>query len=65
RLLYWCPGCQARGDSRVNPTPPLGIDRPMDPHPAAVMYVSDLPWRRHDDTGPVQAPKPTRHTATG
>lgn len=50
RLLYWCPDCQARGDSRINPTPPLGMERPMDPHPAAAMYLSDLPWRRHADT---------------
>ena len=49
RLLYWCPDCQSRGDSRVNPTPPVGLERPMDPHPAATMYLSDLPWRRHAD----------------
>jgi len=49
RLLYWCPDCQARGDSRINPTPPLGAERPMDPHPAAAMYLSDLPWRRQVD----------------
>ena len=49
RLLYWCPDCQARLDSRVNPTPPSGLDRPMDPHPAAAMYLSDLPWRRQVD----------------
>ncbi|MEO7397486.1 MAG: DNA-formamidopyrimidine glycosylase family protein [Ilumatobacteraceae bacterium] len=49
RLLYWCPDCQARGDARVNPTPPVGMDRPMDPHPAAAMYLSDLPWRRNND----------------
>ncbi len=49
RLLYWCPDCQSRGDSRVNPTPPLGVDRPMDSHPAAALYLSDLPWRRQTD----------------
>jgi len=49
RLLYWCPDCQSRGDARANPTPPQGIDRVMDPHPAAAMYLSDLPWRRHAD----------------
>lgn len=49
RLLYWCPGCQARGDSRVAPTPPGGVERPMDPHPAATMFLSDLPWNRHLD----------------
>jgi endonuclease-8 len=49
RLLYWCPDCQSRGDSRINPTPPQGLDRPMDPHPAAAMYLSDLPWRRNSE----------------
>ncbi|MCU1392300.1 MAG: nei [Ilumatobacteraceae bacterium] len=52
RLLYWCPSCQARGDSRIAPTPPVGLERPMDPHPAASMYLSDLPWNRHDDVEP-------------
>ncbi len=50
RLLYWCPDCQSKGDSRINPTPPAGLERPMDPHPAAAMYLSDLPWRRHQDS---------------
>lgn len=49
RLLYWCPGCQARLDARPAPTPSGGIDRPMDPHPAATMYLSTLPWNRHPD----------------
>lgn len=49
RLLYWCPGCQARGDSRISPTPPVGMQRPMDPHPAAAMYLSGLPWNRRED----------------
>jgi endonuclease-8 len=49
RLLYWCPSCQARGDSRISPTPPAGLERPMDPHPAATIYLSSLPWNRHDD----------------
>ncbi|MCU1388787.1 MAG: nei [Ilumatobacteraceae bacterium] len=47
RLLYWCATCQARGDARIAPTPPAGMERPMDPHPAAAMYLSDLPWKRH------------------
>jgi endonuclease-8 len=55
RLLYWCPGCQARGDSRPAPTPPGGLERPMDPHPAAAMYLSTLPWNRHDDGGDIHA----------
>ncbi len=49
RLLYWCPGCQSRGDARVAPTPPSGSERPMDPHPAAALFLSDLPWNRHPD----------------
>ena len=52
RLLYWCPGCQARGDQRVAPTPPVGLERPMDPHPAAAMFLSELPWRRDTDSAP-------------
>jgi endonuclease-8 len=58
RLLYWCPGCQARLDSRPAPTPPGGLDRPMDPHPAATMYLSTLPWNRN----PVE-PEPHADTA--
>ena len=49
RLLYWCPGCQARGDQRIAPTPPKGVERPMDPHPAAALFLSELPWRRSTD----------------
>ncbi|CAB4884056.1 unannotated protein [freshwater metagenome] len=49
RLLYWCQGCQARGDQRVAPTPPHGSERPMDPHPAAALFLSELPWRRAAD----------------
>ena len=52
RLVYWCQGCQARGDSRPAPTPPGGFERPMDPHPAAAMYLSDLPWNRGSDDPP-------------
>jgi endonuclease-8 len=47
RLLYWCQGCQGRGDARIAPTPPAGMERPMDRHPAAAMYLSNLPWNRH------------------
>ena len=50
RLLYWCSECQARGDQRIAPTPPLGLERVMDPHPAAALFLAELPWRReHDD----------------
>jgi endonuclease-8 len=47
RLLYWCPGCQARLAPQADPTPP-GLEREMDPHPAAAKYLAELPWRRHD-----------------
>jgi endonuclease-8 len=43
RMLYWCPGCQVRLD-REQPTEV----REMDPHPAAVKYLNDLPWRSRD-----------------
>jgi endonuclease VIII len=49
RLLYWCPGCQVRRGPRVAPE---GEDqRPMDPHPAAAKFLSELPWRRRDLAG--------------
>jgi endonuclease-8 len=46
RTLYWCPGCQLRLDprllaARTEPLPP-----PMDPHPAAQHFLSELPWRQ-------------------
>lgn len=44
RLLYWCAGCQ----QHRSPITGLVEDdtREMDPHPAAVRFLSDLPWRR-------------------
>jgi endonuclease-8 len=50
RLLYWCPGCQRRNDPAVTTTEAdvtAAGERPMDPHPAATKYLSELPWRRH------------------
>ncbi len=44
RMLYWCPGCQVRLDRRL----PAAI-RDIDPHPAAVKYLNELPWRNRDD----------------
>lgn len=44
RMLYWCPGCQVRLDRRLPPEV-----RDMDPHPAAVKYLNELPWRHRDD----------------
>lgn len=47
RLVYWCPGCQLRHGPQHQVSPPAD-DRPMDPHPAAAKYLSQLPWRRND-----------------
>lgn len=44
RLVYWCPGCQVKYVPQ-DLTPP-GIEREMDPHPAAAKYLSELRWRR-------------------
>ena len=46
RLLYWCPGCQVHRGPRVAAMP--AEQRPMDPHPAAAKFLSELPWRRRD-----------------
>ena len=43
RMLYWCPGCQTRLDRRV-PAEPNRID----PHPAASLFLNELPWRNRD-----------------
>ncbi len=43
RNLYWCPTCQVRLDRRRHDDTPA-----MDPHPAAVKFLSDLPWRRDE-----------------
>lgn len=40
RMLYWCPGCQVLLDRRVPVEAPV-----MDPHPAATIFLNDLPWR--------------------
>ncbi len=47
RLLYWCGGCQHRLAPQLDPSAP-GVDRSMDPHPAAAKYLAELPWRRGD-----------------
>jgi len=46
RLLYWCPGCQVHRGPRAAPEP--AEQRPMDPHPAAAKFLSELPWRRRE-----------------
>jgi endonuclease-8 len=47
RVLYWCPGCQVKRRPHPAPAPEVDADeRPMDPHPAAVQYLAELPWRR-------------------
>lgn len=50
RVLYWCPGCQVR----LAPTTTVVRESPtreMDPHPAASIYLSELPWRRDSLAG--------------
>ena len=43
RMLYWCPGCQ----TRLGPRRQHRLERrAMDPHPAARMFLADLPWNR-------------------
>jgi endonuclease VIII len=55
RVLYSCPECQVRGAPVVEPrivdmTDPM--QRPADPHPAAVMFLADVrEARERDDTG--------------
>ncbi len=53
RLLYWCPGCQVhRAPAPVVVEEPADDEvREMDPHPAAVKFLHDLPWRRHRAAG--------------
>jgi endonuclease-8 len=43
RTLYWCPGCQVRLDRQL----PTDV-RLIDPHPAAVKFLNELPWRSND-----------------
>ena len=43
RMLYWCPGCQ----QHLHPRHETAADEtPMDPHPAAQVYLNGLPWKR-------------------
>ena len=48
QLLYWCPGCQVRHSPFNAVVAHVPGSRPMDPHPAAAQYLSDLPWRRNE-----------------
>ena len=43
QMLYWCPGCQSHLDPRRESATD---DTPMDPHPAAAKFLTELPWRR-------------------
>ena len=45
RLVYFCGGCQRRYEPPVRSMPKSTV-REMDPHPAAAMFLSELPWRR-------------------
>lgn len=47
--VYFCPGCQTSHDPAELTSP--GIERPMDPHPAASRYLAELPWRRDRAVG--------------
>ncbi len=42
RSTYFCPGCQVR----LDPRRPRDDSGSMDPHPAAIKFLDDLPWRR-------------------
>ena len=43
RILYWCRGCQ----NHLSPQQAAQSDEtPMDPHPAAQIYLASLPWNR-------------------
>jgi endonuclease-8 len=42
-MLYWCAGCQTHLDPKLERACDL---TPMDPHPAAQRWISDLPWNR-------------------
>jgi endonuclease-8 len=47
RILYWCPGCQLHLDPRNERGDEAAADStPIDPHPAAQRFLSDLPWNR-------------------
>ena len=51
RLLYWCAGCQTHRSPIVDTMHHQDDTREMDPHPAAVKFLHDLPWRRGDLAG--------------
>ena len=44
RILYWCPGCQTHLDPKL--TQAVDDTPSMDPHPAAIKFLADLPWNR-------------------
>jgi endonuclease-8 len=50
RVLYWCPDCQTAHQPLTRPNfTPVFIDRndtPIDPHPAAQMYMDEISQRR-------------------
>lgn len=50
RVLYWCPDCQTAHQPLARPNfTPLYIERndtPVDPHPAARMYMDEISQRR-------------------
>jgi endonuclease-8 len=46
RIIYWCPGCKTHLHPNLVRS---SDDTPMDPHPGAQRWLSELPWNR--DTG--------------
>lgn len=49
RATYWCPACQTRHEPvRTVEVTPQGLVRPLvaDPHPAATLFMHDLPTRK-------------------
>lgn len=50
RVLYWCPDCQTAHQPLTRPNfTPMFIERndtPVDPHPAAQMYMDEISQRR-------------------
>jgi endonuclease-8 len=47
RMMYWCPGCQVHLDHRD--ATPITDGLQMDRHPAAAVFLHDMPWRANPD----------------
>lgn len=51
RPVYWCPGCQIAGEPFRELDNSDPIARMMDPHPAAVLFMSDFFRNRQEPAG--------------